>query len=225
MHNHHPCFPQLPPPPIKVIYSAALRKQIMGQTIQLRSWVCLDPEAYGFCSPFQSSILPVSTFSTSDVTCSHPHGNNAAPKEPGVKSCLETTSQRRDDFLLICYENISAHNGRSPYICVCVCLGPRSWSAHGPTLHSSCVTVCLACSASEFFHDKRKKKGGGGESCQDSDSVYLVSLFTISPVRKEAPQKRAFQTQTSGSHPLLYAAHLQLSVRKKTGHVSESLPA
>lgn len=110
-----------------------------------------------------------------------------APKEPRVKSCLDTTSQRQDDFLLICNENLSANDGRSPCICVCVCLGPRSWSAHGPTLHSSCVTVCLTCSASEFFMTKRREKE------KDSDSVYLVSLLAISPVRKEAHQKQAFK--------------------------------
>lgn len=147
MRNYRQCIPQL------FVYFCLssrsqsvlhFRKEESCRVCVLRGF-CLDLKACRFCSPSQSHILTAPTFSTSDVTITHPHVRSAVAKEPkGVKPCCVMTFRRQGNFffffLLFCSENLFSNNRRS--FCICVCFfafGPRSYSPPTDLRRTVCV--------------------------------------------------------------------------------------
>lgn len=105
-----------------------------------------------------------------------------------------------------------------------VCVFVLAQGAGPPTVLLCTVSVSQSVSHAlhqNFLCQKEEKKNvlPGLRLC----------IFSLAPryfsCQEGGSSETRLQTQTSESHQLLYAAHLQLSVRGKTGHVRESLQA
>lgn len=125
---------------------------------------CLDLKACRFCSPSQSHILTAPTFSTSDVTITHPHVRSAVAKEPkGVKPCCVMTFRRQGNFFFFfCFSavRISSQIIEDPFASVCVFLPLAQGAIAHPQTYAAlfvcCSRRCLTCSESGMSCENKK---------------------------------------------------------------------
>lgn len=154
------------------------------------------PEGIQIWQSIQSYILSAPTFSISDVTIRHRHWRSTAPGKPKEYNPMlrDEIQETRATFLLICEKNLFSNNGGSMCICVCFCLGLRSWPTHSRTLCNLCAAVWdVSHALHQGFLWKKKMKKKKKKSCQDPDWVNLVSLLTASPVERRPIRNRPFQ--------------------------------